>query len=558
MTSRIAAGQGATGAPSIVDEDSSRWLWRALAAIALVLLARLGLLALDIAPLHFDEAQYWTYGEALDWGYYSKPPMIAWIIRLGSEIFGATPFGVRVFSPVIHSVVACLVFLIARRLFDARTGFWSAIAYLAVPGVTVGAALMTTDTPMMAAWALGLYALVRIAEPGPATDGKLGWYALFGVALGFGLLSKYTIVALPAGALGYALFSREGGAGLRASGPGRVFAGRALAGAAVALAAALIVWSPNLWWNAENGFASILHVADNAKLGDGPAYDPEKALEFVVAQIGVFGPVLFVALAWMATQDGWRREWPYRLLIWISAPLLLAMIVQAFLSRAHPNWAAPAYIGFTIAVSAWLLDRRRARWLQAAAVVGVLVFAGFLGYGLYLKEHRLELPRIADIFKKMRPGPAVCERALPLRDGRPLFSADRRLLADCMFMAKLGVDDIRIFTGGAPGNHYQLVAPLEAGDGEPLLLVHAGPRSYIDGVLRLFDKVEILDEGAIPLHADRSTDYVIAAVQGYLSPPGDEDAGQAREQGLDRDQDQDQNRDVGAEAASERENDVAQ
>ncbi len=495
-------------ARALLDDDSPRWARLVLIAIALVLFARIALLAAEIAPLHFDEAQYWTYGEAFAGGYYSKPPMIAWIIRLGSELFGATPFGVRVFSPVIHSAIAWMVFVIARRLFDARTGFWSALGYLTLPGVTVGAALMTTDTPMMAAWAIGLYALVRLAEPSaPQSESRLGWWALFGGAVGLGLLSKYTIVALPAGALGFALFSR--GAALRSTGA-RV----GVLGPLVALVAALVIWSPNLGWNAQNGFASILHVADNAKLGGGPAYDPTKAAEFFLAQFGVFTPVLFVALGIMAFSAGWRREWPYRLLVWTSAPLLLAMIVQAFLSRAHPNWAAPAYIGLSIAVSAWLLDRSRGRWLQMSAALGVVAFFGFFGWGLYLKQHHVELPRSVDMFKKIRPGPEVCARALRHREGRPLFGLDRRLLADCMFLGRLGMDDIRILAPGAPGNHYQLVAPLMQDEPRELLLVHSGPRVWISAVLTQFDKVEILDEGAIQTHADRSIDYVIAIVSG--------------------------------------------
>ena len=33
-------------------------------------------------PLHFDEAQYWDWSKNLDWGYFSKPPLLAFLIRI--------------------------------------------------------------------------------------------------------------------------------------------------------------------------------------------------------------------------------------------------------------------------------------------------------------------------------------------------------------------------------------------------------------------------------------------------------------------------------------------
>ena len=52
-----------------------------LAIAALVLVRIISVIAtpLEIGP---DEAQYWRWSRTLDWGYYSKPPLIAWAIAL--------------------------------------------------------------------------------------------------------------------------------------------------------------------------------------------------------------------------------------------------------------------------------------------------------------------------------------------------------------------------------------------------------------------------------------------------------------------------------------------
>ena len=62
----------------------------ALAGIALVTLWRVALLPFDRADLFVDDAQYWFWGQELAWGYYSKPPLIAWILRLSTAIGGST------------------------------------------------------------------------------------------------------------------------------------------------------------------------------------------------------------------------------------------------------------------------------------------------------------------------------------------------------------------------------------------------------------------------------------------------------------------------------------
>ena len=35
-----------------------------------------------------DEAEYWAWSRELDWSYFSRGPVVAWLIRLGTELFG--------------------------------------------------------------------------------------------------------------------------------------------------------------------------------------------------------------------------------------------------------------------------------------------------------------------------------------------------------------------------------------------------------------------------------------------------------------------------------------
>jgi 4-amino-4-deoxy-L-arabinose transferase-like glycosyltransferase len=61
-----------------------------------------------------DEAQYWTWSKELSYGYYSKPPGIAWQIAFGTWLFGDTEFGVRFGSIILSFVLSLGIYWLAR------------------------------------------------------------------------------------------------------------------------------------------------------------------------------------------------------------------------------------------------------------------------------------------------------------------------------------------------------------------------------------------------------------------------------------------------------------
>src|SRR5438034_44296 len=71
------------------------WPYRLTAAVLILgaAILRLFYLAcdcpLDLAP---DEAHYWDWSRHLDWSYYSKGPLVAWLIRLSCILFGDLSF----------------------------------------------------------------------------------------------------------------------------------------------------------------------------------------------------------------------------------------------------------------------------------------------------------------------------------------------------------------------------------------------------------------------------------------------------------------------------------
>ena len=263
---------GLSGAATIEERSWRTALWLVFA----VTLARLVWLALDRADLYPDEAQYWLWSLKPALGYYSKPPLVAWLIALTTAVFGEQESGVRLAAPLLHFGASLVIYLLAQRLYDSRTALWSAIAYATLPGVSASAAIMSTDAPLLFCWAAALYAFVRAREPGGER-----WWIMVGVAAGLGLLSKYAMAYWLLSALLFLLLFR----GERRHVPKFL----------VAVGLALLIYAPNFWWNAEHDFVSYRHTRDNADLV-GPLFHPAQFLEFFGSQFGVFGPIFFATL----------------------------------------------------------------------------------------------------------------------------------------------------------------------------------------------------------------------------------------------------------------------
>lgn len=337
-----------------------------LALIVFVVTAwRIYYLFINGRALTVDEAQYWSWSQHLAWGYHSKAPLIAWVIDFFTQIFGQNEPAIRLFSPLGFGIASLAVGATGRLLYDEQVGWWSGLTFLSLPSMTLASTIMSTDPLFLTCWALGFYAFVRAWQ-----QHSLGWWAVCGLALGLGLLSKYTTIAFFLSMLIYYFIT-----------PART---EQRNGLLLCGAIAMVAMLPNILWNASHGYVAFLHVAQHNAAFKGFHLHPQKLLSFVGAQFLVFGPVLFASLLVMLRQ--WRRvlaeDAGERLLFAFSLPLLVIMLFEAELSRAYAHWAAPSYIAGSIAVSAYLLRIRQVRWLKIS--LGLHIAVALLFYGIEL------------------------------------------------------------------------------------------------------------------------------------------------------------------------------
>jgi len=326
------------------------------------------LIALFRTPLELypDEAQYWLWSRTLAFGYYSKPPMIAWAIWATTAFGGDAEPWVRLPAVLFQAGATLLVFAIARRLYSSRVALAGAALYALTPGIQLSAAVVATDAPLL--FFLGLTLLAYVSFQGSGGARRLGLAAGLGAALGLAFLSKY--------AAAYAVIGMGLHLALSASARRSWSAGSA----ALAVGALALVLAPNLAWNAAHGFATVQHTAADAHWGAASLFHPAELGEFLVTQFLVFGPIPFAVLIVGGGLLAWRRRLePADLtLLCFTLPPIALVALQAFVSRANANWSGASYISGAILVAAWLIRWRARRTLIAAFAIQAAVAAAFL------------------------------------------------------------------------------------------------------------------------------------------------------------------------------------
>jgi 4-amino-4-deoxy-L-arabinose transferase-like glycosyltransferase len=389
-----------------------------VAALTFVRLAALFLTPLQLYP---DEAQYWLWSRTLDWGYFSKPPMIAWTIWATTAIGGDAEAWVRLAAPLYHAGTALAVFAIGRRLYGASAGFAAMALYSLMPGVQLSSAVIATDAPLLFFLSLSLLAYVEV----PHAEGRrrIALAAGFGAALGLAFLAKYAAIYGLIGAVLYAAVSREGRAPWRPA---------TIAPALVAFAAAL---APNLVWNATHGFATVQHTASNADWGASRLFNPAELGDFVLSQFGVFGPIPFAVLLGGAAVMAFRRRLQPadRLLLCFALPALAIVAGQAFVSRANANWASAGFVAGSVLAGAWLVRWRAKGWLIAAVGLQATMAALFLTWAIL--PATAEAMGAANSFKRAKGWAEmtdiVIERA-QREDGLSAIAVNDRFLFNAM------------------------------------------------------------------------------------------------------------------------------
>ncbi len=365
----ITVSERATSVPRLAltsRATSSAVTVRVLSAIAVLAVCRwlyLGWIPLELAA---DEAYYWDWSRQLDWGYYSKPPMIAWIAALATNLGGDNAWALRSPAVLCGAVALWGVFALTRSLYDERVAWWAFLIVAVTPGNAAMSLFMTIDAPFLCAWAFAVWCVWELfgKERSPRV-----WLPYAVLATGLGLLSKQTMVALLP-LTGAWLATRQKS---RKPFPKLTYA--------LWVSGSLLFCLPALVWNFQNDWLTAQHTREHFQwraLG----FERQLAfyLEFHAGQAGIVSPLMYllVTVVCIAALIQWRGL-PDRERFLLSFGLIpLSMITAlSFFQRVQPNWPVAFHLTSMILFAAWAckkwstqgwIDRFRRGTLPAFAV----------------------------------------------------------------------------------------------------------------------------------------------------------------------------------------------
>ena len=331
-----------------------RWLL-ALAALRLLLHMAVN----GQYGFHRDELQVWVDAQRLDWGYVPYPPLAALLGRFGIELLGDSTTGLRMFAALAQAIAMLTAGLIARELGGRRMA--QIVAALAVACAPVsmlqGSMLMYVGIEYM--WVIAaVWMLLRLANGGDAR-----WWLGVGLAIGLGMMTRYTMLFWAAGLAAGVVFT-----------PLRRHLASPWLWAGVALS--LLVFTPNAWWQWRHDFVYLdfvehIHARD-VRIG---RTDGFLVGQLLIGANPLIMPLWLAGLAWLILSKAAAR---WRVLTWMYAlPLLLFLLAQArdyYMAPGYPMLLAAGAVALEAGIAR--LRPIAAHWSRAAlAFVLLAAFA---------------------------------------------------------------------------------------------------------------------------------------------------------------------------------------
>ncbi len=498
------------------DNRTDRVVFTFLLLVAAFRLAYLWWVPLGLVG---DEAYYWDWSREPAWGYYSKPPMVAWLIAAATALGGHHPETIRTLAVVLNTGSLFFGYRLARDLFGAHTGAWFVAAVALAPAALAQNLIFTIDAPLLFCWSAGLWCFSRWLGAGEKSS-RRRWGLALAVCLGLGLLTKQMMAVFPLLAALHLATSPEHRHRLRQPGFWGI----------VGLGAVSLV--PLLVWNAHHGWIMIHHTAHHF---EGAPFSWIEAVgrvaAFVVGEVALTGfliGLIAVFAATAAVRRMLRRELTAaeRLLFWFSVPAILAMAGMALRQRVNLNWPLVFLPPLILLAVHWSLPGshghrrlRIGRWLKAGVGVSATLTVIASAYPLAVQPLGLAGTKL-DLTARLRGWESLAAEVdsnLSLQragSAQPVFvlTVGHRYVTSQLAFHLAGNPSVMRWPS-APGridSQYEVWGGLEEHAGTNALIVHqvdARAPALPTELRAAFAAVEPLQTVRVPLGAGRERVY---------------------------------------------------
>lgn len=330
---------------------------------------------IDLSP---DEAHYWEWSRRLDLSYYSKGPMIAYLIYIGTSIFGDNVFGIRIMAVVFSALSSVYLFKLVNIMYAEmpnvkirQAALLSAMLLQIVPLFSTFGIIFTIDSPFIFFWILSLYlfwktinndaaisAILKKEDKHLVRTAHYGLWLLLGICIGLGLLTKYTMAFFYLCGFLFLLFSEKRFI-LKTIGP------------YAAAAISIIAFSPVIIWNFNNDWVTIKHTAGHINVAGGLQISFKTLFEFIGSQIGIITPIIFMAMLYALFRlEKIEKGLQAKFLLFFSMPVLGFFLLKSIQSKVQANWAMTGYITGIIALARYYVQKPQ-RPVRIMLIIGI-------------------------------------------------------------------------------------------------------------------------------------------------------------------------------------------
>ncbi|MBI04324.1 MAG: hypothetical protein CMI96_00735 [Pelagibacteraceae bacterium] len=423
-----------------------------------------GLIILKIIAANFtnfdlfgDEAQYWLWSRSLEFGYFSKPPLLAWSIRVFTEIFGNGFASLKGFPILIYCITTYFFYTLCKRLgLDKFDSFSCSIIFFIVPAVSFSSFVISTDVMLLFFWVLMMIMLLNIRS-----NPKNINFVILGLWFGLALLSKYAaIYFLICLAVLFFLDKKT-----RDSFYNNFF------GVFLFILILAIIILPNLLWNYQNDWVTFSHTSSNANL-ENYKINIFRGLVFLLTQILIMGPVLF--FGFILNIKKIKIDFQNVFLLSFSIPIMVIVFVESVLVRANANWAAPALLSLIIVFYRSLKKHK-------SLIININFMFNFLISCFFFYAVAASFP--LKIFDRISGINKFALDVLSISKDKNIVISDRMLFSSISYILK--DDPVKIYMpyrlGETITNHFQISSRLKKDFNKNFILI--GSPQNIDYML---------------------------------------------------------------------------
>ena len=514
--------------------------WRYLFVWVLIYSIILRFSYLGVPELFYEEAYYWNYAKHLDMGYLDHPPMVAWIIALFTNLMGDNEFAVRFGAFICWFMTAAFLYKLTGLAYNKTKNIQAILLIAVLPAYFAVGWAMTPDAPLVASWAMALYFFYRAL----IHESRMAWIGV-GLAIGLGMLSKYTIALLGIAAFVFILIDRDARKWLVRP---ELY---------IAIVISLIIFSPVIIWNANHEWASFLYQSRD-RVADRFEFSLPYLIGTIVLIITPTGFLSLIAILLyrktIISENGVvdcpvnvQAKRGYNLLMLLTLLPVSVFVLLSLFRETKFHWTAPCWLGIvpymalTIRNDSQFGLNKLLGWIQRAWPTTIIIC--LLAYGAFLSYLGPGFPWISYPYNYHLLGWNEFGREIEELVNRFEYETGEKILV-------VGMDRNRVASGlafyrtkaiesssnkleanpafetsswhlfGGNGLMYERWFPVDQQNNKTLLLIGRNKADLIDGnVLSHIEQAQEIKEIKINKNGQQVGLYYYRVAKGYQSQP---------------------------------------